>query len=75
MRSWQVPQTPPYNYWYWSDDGSPFMSAVNYGYSGSGTTWDLPAALSYATLYTLIIHTFNNENWNIDVTTLNFTTP
>ncbi|HUO56874.1 MAG TPA: hypothetical protein VMV05_01740 [bacterium] len=74
-RTWLVPQVPPYYYWFWGDEGAPMVNSVTYGYSGTGTSYVTPAPLPGAANYSLILYTFNSENWNIDVTTISFSTP
>jgi hypothetical protein len=73
-RTWQVLHDATHVYWYWGEEAA-LMASVNFGYSASGVLYYPGTVLPAATACTLLVNSYNSENWCIDISTLSFTTP
>jgi hypothetical protein len=70
-----MPQTYPYAYWMWGDEGS-LANPVTYGLEPSGLTYTTAGMMPVSgTPMSIIVDTFNSENWRVDSSKLVFNAP
>ena len=75
-RTWELPATPPYDYWYWGDDGAPLSNPVTFGSMGFGVTYVSTGPLPPSgTPVTVLVDSFNGENWRVDESKFVFSAP
>ncbi len=72
LRSWLVYQTGTGTIvWLWGEESASHTS-MDYGENSYGTTYYPAQPLTAGVTYTLNVHTYNNQNWEIDMSTINF---
>ncbi len=60
--------------WMWGEEAAA-LTSVAYGFNTYGITYSPALSLASGTSYTCYVWTYNNENWNTDISAVNFTTP